>query len=398
MTATTPAAPPASPPARRSPVRGVLIGIAIGVVFVLVAVIVFAVTRTPQREVDYLSPDSGSPNGSRAVVNVLGDQGVDVVPVTTLAELRDLDLEAAQTTILVYDYYLVLGSPQRRELLGLADRVVVMDPWDEELDDFAPGVVVDFDTPGGPFPADCDLPAAQQAGAVDGYPAGYDVSDADGETLGCFETGDDTYALVQTRTRGTEVVLVGLTSAFTNGSVLDSGNGALALNLLGEDETLVWYIPALSELDSGDIPTAQNLTPPWVTPVILLLLFVTFAAGIWRGRRLGPLVAERLPVIVRSNETMEGRARLYERAGARAHALDSLRVGTIARLATVCGLPRRSTADDVVDTVAALTGRDREAVADLLIARIPANDAALVKLSDELLMLETETTRVARGR
>ena len=116
------------------------------------------------------------------------------------------------------------------------------------------------------------------------------------------------------------------------------------------------------------------------------------------GRRLGPLVAEKLPVIVRSNETMEGRARLYERAGAREHALDALRVGTITRLATTCGLPRRSTVDEVIAAVAALTGRERDAVADLLIDRIPTGDAELVKLSDDLLVLEADTTRAARGR
>jgi hypothetical protein len=397
MTTSSPPAPPTTP-VRRSPVRGVLIGVAIGLVFVLVAVLVFAITRTPERSADYLSPTSGSPAGARAVVNVLRDQGVDVQTATTLTEVRALDADPGATTLLVYDYYLVLGSAQRQELLGLADRIVVVDPWDDELADLAPGVVVDFDAQDGAYPVDCDLPAAVQAGEVAGYPYGYDVAEAENDTLGCFETADDTYAVVQTETDGTEVVIVGFSQAFTNGSILDAGNAALALNLLGEDETLVWYLPGLDELDSGDIPTAQSLTPPWVSPVIVLLLLVTLVAGIWRGRRLGPLVAEKLPVIVRSNETMEGRARLYERAGAREHALDALRIGTISRLATTCGLPRRSTVDEVIVAVAALTGRDREAVADLLVDRIPTGDAALVKLSDELLVLEADTTRAARGR
>jgi len=396
---TTSSAPTASGAAvRRSPVRGVLIGIAIGLAFVLVAVLVFAVTRPPERSDDYLSPTSGSPFGARALVNVLRDQGVDVQTADSLAEVRDLQPDPAATTLLVYDYYLVLGSDQREELLGLADRIVVMDPWDDELADFAPGVVVDFDTDGGTYPVDCDLPAAVQADEVEGYPYGYDVSDADNATLGCFETADDTYGVVQTTTQGTEVVVVGFSQAFTNGSILDAGNAAFALNVLGEDETLVWYRPGVGELDSGDIPTPQSLTPPWVTPVIVLLLLVTLVAGVWRGRRLGPLVAEKLPVIVRSNETMEGRARLYERAGAREHALDALRIGTISRLASACGLPRRSTVDEVIDAVAAATGRDREDVADLLVDRIPTGDAALVRLSDDLLVLEADTLRATRGR
>lgn len=385
-------------PPRRSPVRGILIGVAIGLVFVLVAVFVYAVTRQPRRDVDYLAPDSGSPVGARAVLNVLRDQGVDVVIPDGLAELRRLDLDPEQTTLVVYDYYFALGNEQRRELLGLGHRVVVMDPWDEELEVFAPGVVLNQDAQGGEFPDDCDLPAADQARTVAGYPYSYDVSGADHEVVGCFATVDDGYAVVQTSTSGAEVTIVGLSQAFTNGSVLDAGNAAFALNLLGEDPTLVWYLPGLTELDSGDVDTPRSLTPDWVTPVIVLLLGATLAAGIWRGRRLGPLVAEKLPVIVRSNETMEGRARLYERAGARTHALDALRIGTIGRLATVCGLPRRASVDEVIDAVVALTGRNRDAVAALLVDHVPKNDAALVRLSDDLLALETETTRIARGR
>lgn len=395
---TTSTVPAPAVPARRSPVRGVLIGVAIGLAFVLVAVLVFAITRTPERSADYLSPTSGGPDGARAVVNVLRDQGVDVRTATTLAEVRDLEVDPAATTIFVYDYSLVLGSAQRDELLGLADRIVVADPWDDELADLAPGVVLDAEAERRSYVADCDLPAALKAGEVDGYPYGYDVSEAENETLGCFETADDTYGVVQTETDGTEVVLVGFSQALTNGSILDAGNAALALNLLGADETLVWYLPGLGELDSGDIPTPQSLTPQWVTPVIVLLLLVTLVAGVWRGRRLGPLVAEKLPVIVRSNETMEGRARLYERAGAREHALDALRIGTIARLASACGLPRRSSVDEVIAAVAAVTGRDRDEVADLLVDRIPTGDAALVKLSDDLLVLEADTTRATRGR
>lgn len=396
-TSTAPPPPPTVTP-HRSPVRGVLIGVAIGIVFVLVAVLVFAVTRTPERGEDYLSPTSGSPVGARAVVNVLRDQGVDVETASSLAEVRELGVDPSATTIMIYDYYLVLGSEQREELLGLADRVVVIDPWDDELADFAPGVELNLEAPADVYPADCDLPAAVKAEEVDANPYAYDVSDADNDVTGCFENDDDTYAVVQTETQGTEVVLVGFSGAFTNGSILDAGNAAFALNLLGEDETLVWYLPDLGELDSGDIDTPQSLTPPWVTPVIVLLLFLTLVAGVWRGRRLGPLVAEKLPVIVRSNETMEGRARLYERAGAREHALDALRIGTISRLATTCGLPRRSTVDEVIDAVVALTGRDREEVSDLLVDRIPTGDAALLKLSDDLLLLEADVTRVARGR
>ncbi len=115
---------------------------------------------------------------------------------------------------------------------------------------------------------------------------------------------------------------------------------------------------------------------------------MVIAAGIWRGRRFGPLVVENLPVTVRASETMEGRARLYQKSSARLRALDSLRIGTIARLARSCGLPRLATVEEVVAAVAPLTGRPVTEVRGLLIDRHPASDAELVVLSDELLELE----------
>jgi hypothetical protein len=397
MSTVAPPMPPAGAPSRRV-LRGTLIGVAIGVVFVLVAIVVYAVTRPQEREADFLSPTSGGPAGSRALVAVLRDQGVDVEPAQTLAEARAVDSDPAATTLVLYDGYLVLGSAQRRELFDLADRIVVLDAADPELDDFAPGVVYAGDGFGDTFPVDCELPAAVKAEAVSGAPYLYDVADADTEVTACFDDGDDRYAVVHTTTRDAEVTIVGISPAFTNSQILDAGNAAFALNLLGEHETLIWYRPSLRELDSGDIPTAANLTPPWVTPLVLLLVLLGLAAAIWRGRRLGALVTERLPVIVRANETMEGRARLYERAGSREHALDSLRIGAIARLALLCGLPRRATVDEVIDAVAALTGRSREELADLLIDRVPFHDGTLVGLSDDLLRLEADVTRAVRGR
>jgi hypothetical protein len=398
VTLLAPPPPPPAPAPARGLLRGVLLGVAIAVVFVLVAIVVYAVTRPAEREEHFLSPTSGSPAGSRALVNVLRDQGVDVEPATTLAEARDVGSDPAATTLVLYDAYLVLGSDQRRDLFGLADRIVVLDATDAELDDFAPGVVYDSDGFGDTFPVDCDLPAAQKAQAVSGTPYLYDVAGADGDVTACFDAGDERYAVVHTRTRGAEVTIVGISPALTNSEILDAGNAAFALNLLGEHETLIWYRPDLSELDSGEVPSAVALTPPWVTPLVLLLLLLGLAAAIWRGRRVGPLVTERLPVVVRANETMEGRARLYERAGAREHALDSLRIGAIARLARSCGLPGRATVDEVVDAVAALTGRSRDELADLLIDRIPGDDGALVELSDDLLRLEADVTRAVRGR
>jgi hypothetical protein len=409
MTATTTAGDAAAPTTRPRPksgIRRIVVAVALAVVFVLIIVIAYLVTRTPARTSDYLSPTSGSPDGSRALINVLRDQGVTVEVPETLADVRALDVDPAQTTLMLFDSGVVLGPDQRQQLLGVADRVIVVEPYDAEIAAFAPGVVLKTSTFGTTSAADCGLSAVEKAESIRAYAYLYNTSKSENPAIGCFaqthsdEEGDesDLYSVVQVTTDGVEVTIVGVGETFTNGTILAEGNAAFALNLLGEEETLIWYRPGLADLESGEVPTLQNLTPPWVTPVLVLLLVVVLAAGLWRGRRVGPLVTEKLPVIVRANETMEGRARLYERASAREHALDSLRIGTIARLAVSCGLPKRSTVDEVVLAVSALTGRPRAEVSALLLDGVPATDGALVKLSDDLLLLEAEVRRVTRGR
>jgi hypothetical protein len=71
--------------------------------------------------------------------------------------------------------------------------------------------------------------------------------------------------------------------------------------------------------------------------------------------------------------------------------VDSLRVGTIGRLSALAGLPSTATVPEVADAVAALTRRDRLAVRDLLVERIPHTDRDLIALSDELAELERAT-------
>ena len=116
---------------------------------------------------------------------------------------------------------------------------------------------------------------------------------------------------------GGEVALVAATTVFENEHVDESGNAALAIGLLGASDELVWYLPGPGDADAAEAPTLAELTPGWVSPVMVLAIAVTIAAGVWRGRRFGPLVVERLPVQVPAGETSEGRARLYARSAAR---------------------------------------------------------------------------------
>ena len=143
--------------------------------------------------------------------------------------------------------------------------------------------------------------------------------------------------------------------------ITGSGNAALALNLLGEDDTLVWYVPTAGDLVADGPADIASLTPDWVTPVLLLAASPSSPPPSGAGARLGALVVENLPVTVRSRETMEGRARLYAKAGAHTHALDSLRIGTITRLSSVLGLPRNASVDEVASSAAGVLPGGRSA-------------------------------------
>ena len=71
--------------------------------------------------------------------------------------------------------------------------------------------------------------------------------------------------------------------------------------------------------------------PCWQLVIALALLALA------RARRLGRLVVEPLPVVVRAAESVEGRARLYRSGNARGRAADALRAGPRDRLAPRAG-------------------------------------------------------------
>jgi hypothetical protein len=246
----------------------------------------------------------------------------------------------------------------------------------------------------GTLDADCEFGPAERAGTVTGTGSGYRIVASGADAVGCLDSGDDIHSLVVVNHGQKQVTVLGMRDAFTNGQVADNGNAALALGLLGEKPNLVWLLPSIAEANAG--PGIAELTPEWIGPVMVLAILTAIAAAFWRGRRLGPLVVENLPVVVRASETMEGRARLYEKSSARLRALDALRIGTIDRLGTLCGLPRSATTDDVIRAVAAAVGRGSDQVAALLRDTEPATDAELVRLSDDLLVLEREAASALR--
>jgi hypothetical protein len=349
-----------------------------------------------------LDTANAGPVGSRAVAQVLRQQGVTVKPAYSLQQLREV--ATGDSTVLVYDPDAELDRAGLDVVLETAVTVVIVEPGYDALQQLAPEVRAAGRPAGsGTVAAGCSLPAAVAARRIDPHATGNAANAtvpgtfriSEGDATGCFGNGDDRFSLVNTRVDGSDVALLGSASILMNDGIDRSGNAALALNLLGEHRTLVWYLPGPADRPASGPPDLSQLTPGWVTPVMILLVLVFVAAAFWRGRRFGPLVVENLPVVVRAGETREGRARLYQRSSARSRAADALRIGAIGRLATTAGLPRTATAGEVSDAVASLTGRDRTVLRALLIDDIPASDRELIGLSDALAELERAAATAA---
>lgn len=333
-------------------------------------------------------PANPGPAGGRALRSVLEQQGVRVTDTTTLAATA-----STSGTLLVDDAEARITADSWTKLLAGRTRVVVLSPDRTALDALLPGATAAGKPTGSTAPAGCDLALGRRAGAMS--LTGVELSLRSSSATVCFRDASGAGQLVSGTRDGTRILLLADRTAFTNEHITASGNAAVALGALGTTADLVWFRQSTLDPAAGTGPTLQDLTPPWVTPVALLLLLAGFAATLWKGRRLGPIVIEALPVVVRSRETVEGRARLYNRGRARLHAADSLRIGAIRRIAPNLGLSRTASVDEVIEAAVRLTGRPRDAVAAVLLTADPATDGDLVRISDDLTRLEVAVRAAA---
>ena len=370
--------------------------IVIGIVLVVGALVLLVVQGGFRAPGPLLGPDNPAPAGSKALVEVLRRQGVEVTEASSLHAA--VDLARGGATVLLFDELGILDDDGLGELAAASDRLVVVEPAFAELRALAPGVRLAGVASGTLDDVACDVRAAERAGELsDGQRLVTVDDDAAGDGWqGCFRDGEAFAVAAGPAPSGGEVTIVAATTVFENEHVDEAGNAALAIGLLGASDELVWYLPGPADADAGSAPTIAELTPGWVSPVLVLAIAVTVVAGVWRGRRFGPLVVERLPVQVPAGETSEGRARLYARSSARGHALDQLRIGAVGRIASMLKLPRSAPAHAVADAAAVATGRDAASVARLLIGTAPAGDRELVDVAMELDRLEHEVADSVR--
>ncbi len=362
------------------------------VVVVIVAVasglLLWSASAFTVSEKDRTDPESHGPDGYRALVEVLRDHGVTVDVVRARSDVTRL-LDGGAGTLVLPDPF-ALSDDSVRAMIDAAPATVLLSPSSAVLDLAIPGAeIVGYGTTA--VDAHCDLPAASNAGTIrpGALMTGGDVA--------CFPA-DGGAALISQSGEGRTVTALDASLLFTNAHITENGNAALALALLGQHDSLVWYVPSWNDSDTQGTSdaTLADLTPGWVTPALVLLALTAAAAAIWRGRRFGPLVAERLPVTVRASETLEGRARLYARARDTGHAARILRRRSTAELGRLLGMGRGATTDAVIEAAAAAVAGPRDALRALLTGPEPGTDAELVELSDRLAQWEAAIRAAVR--
>jgi hypothetical protein len=356
---------------------------------VLLGGVVIALLQPAPTVTGYLDPASTGPSGAHALADLLAARGTVVTRVTTPAAaeaaLAKMRHPAGGTLVITRP-----GLLTARQLAGLArapgGRVLVQ-PDRAALAALAPGVTAGRSQAAGPVQPGCALPAARLAGDAD--MGGLSMHASAPGAQRCYpRRGLPT--LVAYRRNGRMITVLGTGEPLTNAALARLGNAALALNLLAA-RRVVWLVTAPGAAPTGSKPLT-SLIPLPADLVALQLCIAVLVVAAWRGRRLGPLVAEPLPVVVRASETVEGHAGLYRAARARGRATAELRAAMLRRTAPVLGMSPDAPTDVLARALAARSpgGAGTAAVEAVLFGPAPADDAGLVVLADRLDALERE--------
>jgi len=346
---------------------GVLLGGALVLALLLLTVLVGGSTRGA------LDPNGYDPQGAHALAMLLRNAGVQVDRTTDVPAT----LAAASGATVFVPQPRLLSNEELQALGGSQGRLVVAQAGPSALAALGRPAEVTGGTDTQDREPGCDLLAARNAGrALTGGPSyRSQVTDA----LSC-------YGGTLLDVPSDHLVLLGDPSALTNDHLDEQGDAALGIGLLGSSGRVVWLVPAPDRPAFGTRPlrSPDDLLPSSVLAVRRALLLALVVLALWRGRRLGRVVLERLPVVVRAAETVEGHGRLYQAAGARGTAAEALRRAALRTLARLSHGGEPPSPEALTALVAERAGRDGAVVRNLLYGPPPADDAALVRLASQL--------------
>jgi hypothetical protein len=331
-----------------------------------------------------LDPASTAPDGTRALVEILGELGArvqvsNVVPVSgggAVLLLSDNLEQQDRATLLAWVRQggtLVVadpGSPVTRVEVAGTSRVGFLDA---ELE------------------RGCGIPALRDVHRVSA-PGGLLLRVPPG-AQGCFSRGEDGSWLVAEPAGDGTVVRLGGASALVNQEIGSADNAVLAASLLAPsrgDRVVVLKppLPGGGSRQLGDLVAPRVKLALWQLAVAFVLL------ALWRGRRLGRPVTEPSAVRIPGSELVVAVGNLLQRGRHRGQAGMVLASDLRRVLTERLGLPASAPPEQVADTVTARTGIDRERVLAALQPSSPRDEADLVRLALSVDAIRTEVTGV----
>jgi hypothetical protein len=185
----------------------------------LIALLLFALVvlmLTTSRRTGYLDPGAVDPSGSRAVANVLGDQGVRVTDVRTTA---DAAANAGGATVLVTDSTLPTNEMLSEVLESGPARLVLVDPppGSAALARLAAGIELADVAGDDPVPPGCRWEPAVRAGSAQLPGTRYDARAWLPTGHACYDNPEGAaLVVIPVRAGRPEVVVLGSPHPLTN--------------------------------------------------------------------------------------------------------------------------------------------------------------------------------------
>ncbi|MEO7069734.1 MAG: DUF4350 domain-containing protein [Nostocoides sp.] len=341
-----------------------------------------------------LDPENPKRAGARAVAEVLRAHGVDIDIRRSIGSFTGATVDGSSTVVIVNPDGLSPDNARRAiDHARFAHRTVLVAPSSATLT--AMGIrasaTVYWSTT--PVRADCTTDVVRSDVAVQRGVHAYRPTNGSSWTACFTELAPKGAAplLTSTDAAGRETVLVGYDDFLSNERVASDDFAALAIRALGASPHLLWYVPGAGDLaDAVAAKPGGILFPPWFRPLVWVLGSAVVLLALVRGRRLGRVVPEPLPVVVRAVETTENLGRLYRRAGDRDRTAALLRAGTTARLAHRFGIRPSSSPATLTEAISRATGRPTHEVNALLHIPVGQDDRSLLDLAQQLSDLEEQ--------
>ena len=364
-------------------VIGLLLSVTVAVTFV---------TPGGKGNTDDLDPANPGYSGARGLARVLSDHGVTVTVVRSQQELLDQSIDGATTVAITGTVRLSGRTAQVAMAHAIAAAsLVLLDP-DREVTEGMGLPVASHLADLANVSAGCRGTVVGESFRLARADRAYVPAAGASTATTCFSdktSGGGAMVSLPAGVGRPPVILLGDEGLITNGAILDADNAAIALRLFGQSDQVIWYVPSAADISAAD-STSRSIAPAWFQPGLVLGGSAVVLLCLWRGRRLGRLVTEPLPVVVRAVETTESRGRMYRKARDRTRALAVLQQATRRRLTSYLGLSASSPTTSVAAAAAAVSGRDYRDVLNLLDSPAAHDDSSLLEIANTLSALEEE--------